>query len=470
MLRHRFTFCFIFIYINGCGAISGLVLPNEILDPVDPEQFQLVTRFVHISDAQIVDEESPARLTSLALLSASAWRPQEAYAIHLLDGMIRTVNKIHEAQDPIDFVIHTGDAVDNSQQNELQWFIQAFDGGMINPRTGPDDREPAMIPDPLLDPHHPFMAQGLYRNGMHGNKPTIEWYSVFGNHDRFAIGVFPILVDLLDRRISPLPLDFQLGIFFPIELNPIGQFSLSPISPANPGPPPLLNFPRLIQANPDRKFFSSKEFIEAHLQSLSPPIGHGFDPDRPAQTWYSVSPEPGLRLITLNSASPLMETPTHIYSEGAISPPQLFFLNRELEKAQALGESVIVATHHPIGSLEPVLGTSLTAFSFQQLLNRFSCVKLHIAGHWHQNVVIDRGSYLEIVTGSIIDTPQQGRVIELWKRNSINQTGDNFRVRYRMFSHLDEISPPDTTLPNVFDDPFIPLRRIAADLADSVNH
>lgn len=469
-MKHRFTVCFVFIFLNGCGAISGLVLPNEVIDPVDPNQFQLVTRFVHISDAQIVDEESPARLTSLARLSGSAWRPQEAYSIHLLDGIIRTVNKIHEAQDTIDFVIHTGDAVDNSQQNELQWFIQAFDGGMINPLTGPDDRDPAMIPAPLLDPHHPFMAQGLYRNGMHGNKPTIQWYSVFGNHDRFAIGVFPILVDLLGRRISPLPLDFQLGIFFPIDLDPIGRISQSPISPAFPGPPPLINFPRLIQANPDRKFFSSKEFIEAHFQSHSEPNGHGFDQDHPAQTWYSVSPVSGLRLITLNSASPLVVTPTLIYSEGAISPPQLFFLNDELEKAQALGERVIVATHHPIGSLEPVLGTSLTAFSFQQLLNRFSCVRLHLAGHWHRNVVIDRGSYLEIVTGSIIDTPQQGRVIELWRRISSNQNVDDFHVRYRMFSHLDEFDPPDSTTSNVFDDPFMPLRRIAAELAESVNH
>ena len=462
---HRFTTGFILILSCGCGAISGVVLPNEITDPVDTGLFHLVTRLVHISDAQIVDEESPGRLTFLAGVSGSAWRPQEAYSVHLLDGMIRTVNKIHAARQTIDFVIHTGDAVDNAQLNELRWFIQAFDGGMIDPLTGPDDRDPSMIPGPLLDPHQPFEAQGLYRNSLHGNAPTIMWYSVFGNHDLFAVGVFPIVFDVLGRGISPLPVDFRPGIFFPLDLDPTGTLSQPPISPAHPGPPPLLNLPMLVQPNPDRRFFTAREFIGAHLQSDSEPQGHGFDEENTSRTWYSVSPVPGLRLIALNSATPFVEQPTLIYSDGAISPPQLFFLKHELRKAHQLGEWVIVATHHPIGSLEPVLGTSLTAFSFQRLLNRYSCVKLHLAGHLHRNVVIDRGGYLEIVTGSIIDAPQQGRVVELWRRNVEDQTNDEIEIRYWMFSHLEEIDPLDDSQAILFDDPLMPMRRIASELA-----
>lgn len=38
-------------------------------------------------------------------------------------------------------------------------------------------------------------------------------------------------------------------------------------------------------------------------------------------------------------------------------------------------------------------------------------------------------------------------------------------IRYRMFSHLDEIAAPDGAQTDLFDDPLLPLRRIAADLA-----
>lgn len=461
-------------FISGCGSVVGSLLPDESTEPVDPQQYQLLTRFAHISDAQIVDEESPARLTSFAQYSGSAWRPQEAYSVHLLDGMVRTINKIHVAQHSIDFVVHTGDATDNVQLNELRWFISALDGGLIDPSSGPDDRDPAAMPDPLLDPHHIFEAQGLYQNSVHGPAETIQWYNLFGNHDRFAVGVFPI-VDFLGLRISPMPLNFLTGLIIPFNLNPIGRLSLSPISPANPGPPPVINLPIVVESNLDRRYVSNPEYIAAHLQSSTSPTGHGFDLQHPLQSWYSISPVPGLRLIALNSATPMIVKPTLIYSEGAISPQQLFFLKCELEKAQQNNEVVIVATHHPIDSLEPVLGTSLTAYSFQKLLNKYPCVKLHLAGHWHQNVVIDRGGYLEIITGSIIDAPQQGRVIEIWKRKlereSLLVPTDqlDIEIRYRMFSHLDDISPTDESSADLFDDPFMPLRRIAHDLANGMS-
>lgn len=459
----------------GCGSATGSFLSGDSTAPVDELQYQLLARFVHLSDAQIVDEESPARLTSFAQFSNSAWRPQEAYSVQLLDGMVRTINKIHIAQHPIDFVVHTGDATDNVQQNELRWFITALDGGVIDPASGPDDRDALDIPDPLLDPHHIFEAQGLYQNGVHGSSDTIQWYNLFGNHDHFAVGVFPI-IQSLGTRISPMPLDFLAGILIPFNLNPTGGLSLSPISPGYPGPPPLINSPVPVESNPNRKYLSNQEFIAAHLQSSTSPMGHGFDENHPRRSWYSVSPVPGLRLIALNSATPLIEQPTLIYSEGAISGPQLLFLKNELELAQQNNETVIVATHHPIDSLEPVLGTALTAFTFQKLLNKYPCVKLHLAGHWHQNLVIQRGGYLEIITGSIIDTPQQGRVIEMWRHKPETESllavtdQPGIEIRYRMFSHLDDIPSPDALSAALFDDPLMPLRRVAYDLAASSSH
>ncbi len=447
----------------GCGSDFTPTLPNESVEPVDTDRYELVARFVHISDAQIVDEESPGRLTALAHLSGSAWRPHEAYSTQLLDGIIRTVNKLHVARHNIDFLVHTGDSVDNAQLNELGWFMTVLNGGTVDPLTGPDDREPAQIPDPLLDPHHPFEAQGLYREGIHGDAPTIPWYNLFGNHDRFAVGVLPIVTDLLGRRTSPLPLETRLGLFLPLELDPTGFLSWAPISPANPGPPPKINLPTLVAPSRERRFITDREFIDAHLRSVGNPPGHGFSLSEPGRTYYSVVPVPGLRLIALNSATPLIEKPAHIYSEGAISRAQLVFLKRELRDAQDREEAVVLATHHPSESLTPLYGTALAGRSLRSLLNDYPCVKLHIAGHWHYNAVIDRGGYTEIVTSSVLDAPQQGRIIEIWR--GLDPDDIDIELRYWMFSHLDEITPIDDTHADLFEDPLLPMRRDAGELA-----
>jgi len=438
--------------------VPAIPLPEEVIDQV-PDAFTLVARFAHITDTHIVDEESPGRLTVGSRFTRSAWRPYETYSTQLLDGTIRTVNKLHASGTNIDFVIHTGDALDNAQRNELRWFVTAFDGGTIDPRSGPDDRESADIPDPLFDPHHPFEAQGLYRTGTHGDLPTIDWYALLGNHDRFAVGVFPIVNQPLGQRTAPLPLEQRIGIFAPLELNPEGFLAWAPITPANPVPPPGLNIPTTIEPNAERRYITNDEFIQAHLSSVTTPTGHGFDAEKPTQTWYSVSPAPGLRLIGLNSAAPFLELPTLIYSEGALSPPQRSFLVRELQAAQDRDEIVIVATHHPSDSLDVGAGTAVTSQEFRTLLNEYTNVALHLAGHTHRHAALDRGGYAELITGSIIDAPQQGRIIEIWRH------GDDAELRYRFFSDLDEIEPPDDSQIDVFDDPLLPMRRAAAELA-----
>ena len=445
---------------GGCGGIPGVPLPNESTEAVDKTRFALLARFVHISDAQIVDEESPARLTVLRALSSTAWRPHEAYSTQLLDGMIRTVNKMHVAREPVDFLIQTGDAADNAQWNELDWFMTVMDGGRIDPRTAPDDRPPSQRPDQLLDPHAVFEAQGLYRHGVHGDLATIPWYSLVGNHDHFALGVFPIVTDLLGHRYSPLMFENRIGLFLPINLDPVGTVAYAPVTPANPEPSVGISLPTIVEANPDRAYFTSREFIAAHQESPSDPPGHGFGSDPTDETWYSVSPMPGLRLIGINSASPILERPTLVYSEGAVSTAQRQFLVRELRKAQDSDEIVIVASHHPSESLDPLLGTALVADSLIRLLNEYPCVRLHIAGHWHTHAVIDRGGYLEIVTGAIIDPPQEGRVIEIWR------DGDETELRYWTFSHLEQIDPPPGSDPDLFDDPLMPMRRMAAEIAN----
>lgn len=448
--------------VAGCGTMDGAELPNEVTDPLDGS-FVLLARFAVVSDAQIVDEESPGRLAGFAEVSNTAWRPNEAYSVHLLDGFVRTINKLHAAGLTIDFVIHTGDAADNAQYNEVQWFVRVFDGGEIDPRSGPDDREADAKPPPLLDPHAPFEAAGLYRHGVHGDLSTIRWYSVFGNHDRFGSGVFPIFTeDDGGERYSPLPAELRPGIIFPLELRPAGALSNALITPAMPGPPPLLNTPMFVEPNAARRYVTDREFIEIHLASASEPAGHGFDAARPERTWWAVSPVGGVRIVALNSATPERAAATTVRSEGAISSPQVSFLDDELAAAELSGEFVIIATHHTSDDLTPWYGTALVPQTFRDRLNAAAAAKVHVAGHVHDNYVRDRGGYAEIITGSTLDAPQLGRIVEVWT------DGEQYALRYWLFSHLEKVDPPDGVTGGVFDDPYVPIRREAAEIVGAV--
>jgi hypothetical protein len=327
----------------------------------------------------------------------------------------------------------------------------------------------------LLDPHQPFTAQGVYQRGVHGEGATIPWYGVFGNHDRFAVGIFPIVTNSSGRRVSPLPLEERIGVFFPRELNPVGFLGWAPITPAHPGPPPEFTLlPTVVPRNPQRRYVTDRQFIEAHLTSITEPPGHGFDAADPERTWYSVSPTPGVRLIVLNSCTPFLEPPGFPLSEGAISSVQVRYLQTELELAEKRGEIVVVATHHPSESLQEIYGTAVNAEGLRRMLNDSSCVKLHLAGHWHRHAVFDRGGYTEIVTGSILDPPQEGRVMELWRRReevedpvATEADTPQIELRYWTFSHLEDIAPPMDGSSDLFEDPLLSMRRAAAELAGS---
>lgn len=441
----------------GCGSAPGSILPDENTTPIDETTHTLIARFVHITDAQLIDEESPGRLTVFGNVSTSAWRPHEAYSTHLLDGTIRAVNQTHAAGTQIDFLIHTGDATDNLQRNELNWFITCFDGGTINPLTGPDDRNPADIPDPSLDPHASFEAQGLYRQNVHGPLPSIPWYSLVGNHDVFAVGVFPIVALPGFGRIAPLPGN-HLPLFHPTYLNPIGSVGWAPITPANPGPPADVNFPTYVTPNPQRAYVTLSGFIDAHFDTQTQPPGHGFSPGGPP--WYEAQVAEGVTLIGLNTSDAPHALPEISYADGVISTAQVAALRRMLDSATTRGDTIIVATHHPSFTLDPTLGSALLEESFVSLLSEYENVALHLAGHIHRNVVIQRPGYIEMITGAILDPPHDGRTIELWR-----DSAGVMDVRYRAISHLDEIAPIDHAHNALFVDPLRALREIAEDLS-----
>ncbi|MBN2562388.1 MAG: metallophosphoesterase [Phycisphaerae bacterium] len=406
--------------------------------PSISDGYTLVARIAHVTDTHIVDEESPARFPGAQEIVPPAWRPYEAYSTQLLDGILRTVNRIHASGRTTDFLVHTGDACDNSQLNELAWFLGVFDGQAIDPLTGPDDRPAEARPDPLMDPHAAFTAQGLYEKGIHGDRPSIPWYTIVGNHDVFAIGVFAIFEDVWGRRVAPLPLPRRPGLLLPAVLDPLAWFSHAHVTPGNPGPPCLLDFPQFVEPNPDRRFFNRRELVHAMFSTVTGPAGHGFTDPETGPSWYSVAPVPGLRLIGLDTCQPTHQIGGFPYQDGSISAEQVAFLRTELDAARDRDELVIVASHHPSASLWTGYGSALAGSTFRALLNEYPNVVLHLAGHNHRNRVMDRDGYIEIETCSTLDSPQEARLVEIWRHD----TDGTVVIAYEMFSHLDDELPP----------------------------
>ncbi len=135
-------------------------------------------RFFTITDIHITDAQSPAQAIMYGYKGflSSAYSGVMMYTHHVLDAAVRTVNAMHR-QEPIDFGISLGDTCNNTQHNELRWYIDVLDGKRIDPDSG-------VKPDGAPDGH----AEWLDAYEATGLDPAIPWYQARGNHDHFWTG------------------------------------------------------------------------------------------------------------------------------------------------------------------------------------------------------------------------------------------------------------------------------------------
>ena len=135
--------------------------------------------FFTITDIHITDKESPDQLIYLGLKDgiSSAYSAVMLYTTHVLDAAVQTINALHK-QHPIDFGISLGDTCNNTQYNELRWYVDVLDGKVITPSSG------AHAGAGAIDYQKPYKAAGLDK--------TIPWYQALGNHDHFWMGTFPV--------------------------------------------------------------------------------------------------------------------------------------------------------------------------------------------------------------------------------------------------------------------------------------
>lgn len=432
-------------------AIVGfLLLPGCPEAPQMPTaQGVLWLQFAQITDTHVLDDESPARVVRFADLSSYAWRPQEAYTTQVLDATVRVLNEHHtgvlQPQHHLDFVIHTGDTVDNAQYNELHWFTTIMDGGDVTPDSGVLDgseRAGATEDNPKL----PFHADGLL--------PEIPWYVAYGNHDALSVGTLHITSDETNEPqewVAPLlcPVAGLLGLhqFDMNWLSPVVDKSsaiiLGNMDVADPDTLKLqwdLLDAGSIPPDPARHFIDPDGFIQAHLDSATEPPGHGLNRNGPLH--YSVRPKPDvpIRLIVLDTAAP---SPANGWpcAHGVMMRDQFEdFLKPEFEAAKAAGEWVLLATHHPSSDFNIPYGFGTVGTrEFRKYLASQSNMIAHICGHTHRNhfeMIAGDYPYPEIETASLIDYPQEARIIGLYY---IEET-HNFRVESTLVSHMEDPS------------------------------
>jgi metallophosphoesterase (TIGR03768 family) len=390
--------------------------------------------FFTITDIHITDKESPAQAIYLGPKDgvSSAYSPVMLYTSHVLDAAVQTINAIHR-QNPIDFGISLGDACNNTQYNELRWYVDVLDGKVITPSSG------AHVGADTIDYQKPYKAAGLDK--------TIPWYQTLGNHDHFWMGTNPVTDYLRQAYIGEDILNLGDILINSLGVNSRGFYmgSLDGRTPYGDiyGAGPVKDFatPPKVAADPNRRSLSRREWMSEFFKTSSNPVGHGFTQTNIDNGFASYSFEPKanipIKVIVLDDTQ-RDDDPEYPnargWGHGSLDKERYNWLVRELDKGQTEGKLMIIAAHIPLGveKEDSYVGWwSKSAVSEKNLiakLHTYPNLILWIAGHRHYNPVTALKSpddarpelgFWQIETSSLRDFPQQFRIFEI-VRNSDN--------------------------------------------------
>ena len=387
-----------------------------------------LARFAVISDIHVTDKESPAQFIVMGFHGGSpaVYSGVMLYTPHVLDAAVQTINALHE-EDPIDFCISLGDAADNTQRNELRWYIDVLDGKKVVPDSG--DRDDP-IPGPLNDYQDEFQAAGLHA--------AIPWYQVRGNHDHYWMGSMPVNEKIRAAHVGNEILNMGDILSDPRGADSTG-FYVGAIDGSTPygdviGAGPEAAFPAAPQvpsADPDRRVLSRKDWMAEFLDTTSQPKGHGFTQDEVDKVFACYSFEPRsdmpVKIIALDDTGPDDPGPMGC-GHAFVDQERYDWLIGELDKGQAEGKFMVICAHVPIVVEKPgtPLGWSpiacVTEDEFLAKLHSYPNLLLWIGGHRHVNTITPLPSpdatkpelgFWEVETCSLRDFPQQFRTFEI---------------------------------------------------------
>ncbi len=370
----------------------------------------------HVTDAHVLDAESPARVTFLDRLGApfeSTFRPQETMTAQVLAGTLRAIRALKP-----DAVIQGGDLIDNDQANELGLALAVLRGGTARPGSGTAgyfgvqssvDADPFYYRPDLDAPRHPGLLDAATRPFTSSGVGS-GWYPVLGDHDILVAGeISPTpqtrALALGDHAVWDLPPGLSAPPGLAALRTASSEADFSPDGPPSSGLvatflAQALRGPKVVvPADPRRRELGADEVVGA-LAQASGQAATG------ARLDYHFDIGEHVRVIVLDLAR------RGGGSGGLVHAGQPAWLAGALS---ASGERwILVASHQPLISSEG--GGEILA-----LLDRHPRVIAAVAGHIHRNQIAARptpaGGYWLITTASLIDYPQQARALRLRAAN-----------------------------------------------------
>jgi metallophosphoesterase (TIGR03767 family) len=407
-------------------------------DPAQPGE--IIACIAHLTDLHVTDVQAPGRFEWVNRYTQdprfreliTMQRPQEALNAHAIAAMVRTINDLAAAPvsgGAVQIVAITGDAIDNTQRNELTNFLALLDGGMVRPDSGAPGYDGVQRADwpgdifwkpdgpPQRDrfqsalgfPQHPGLLdqamQPFRSEGIH-----VPWLGCYGNHEEVCQGV-GIVSEALARAmvgsrkaIGPPPglvADGAVERFVQHPEQFLGGASVD------------------VAADPERRPISRAEFVDAHVRRG----GHGFTTDA-----YYVHDEGAVRYITLDTVCDAGG------ADGSVDTAQLHWLERSLEQVHSSFRTrdgstattrnadryVVIISHHGYDTVSNPRGER-RADQLLDLLLRFRNVVLWLNGHIHANRITPRSDpagghgFWEVTTSSLVDWPCQARLVELFR-------------------------------------------------------
>jgi len=384
---------------NGYGVLeysAGIDYTTHTFDgrpaPALGANPKRVARFVHLTDLQIADDESPTRVASFDApdtLDAAA-RTQDPDLCRMTNAAVRTINALHR-KDPIDFVLLGGDNADSAQSNEVDWALSILNGAhSVKCDSGvPDD----LVPGPNNDGKDAFYAEGL--------EMPFKW--ITGNHDITVQG------------------DFAIAGFKESVLGTFAQWGTRDYS--LPGGP--VRTGDFVVPDPARHLLNRHELMTKIAANGD---GHGIGEaqiDSGKATYTYDIPGTPLRLLAIDTAT------EDGGAEGVIHQADVdAIIKPALDQALVDHKWVFTASHHGVGSLSTDGGTfgleqadAVLPDDWVEFLGSYPNVVFSVMGHTHRHNVhaiksLKGGAWWEVVTSSIADYPHQFHLIEVFDEDN----------------------------------------------------
>ncbi len=444
--------------------------PDNYVGETPTNVARSLLNLIHISDTHICDAQSPTRVEYLDRFAdphhplskklgtlVGTYRAHESLTSQVLESAIQSINRIDLApitKSKIDTVIVTGDVTDNAQQNELNWFTALFNGGKVRPDSGGRDKWEGVGGEIFYSPFfwHPHGTpkgeQDDFPRALYGF-PTIDnlfdavrapfyasglrypWLAVHGNHDALLQGTVAPTVELRSFSVKGEKI-FEIA-------DALALKALTEVSEVGPASYPNADLVPKIQVSPDQ----SRDFVfeDSWNQNF-----YREDEDNGISASMLGSPRrywrkdfSAVTILALDTVNP------HGGWQGSIDLEQFEWLQNELSTLR--NRYVVISSHHPLQDL--FNGYTLTSRRvMRDEIERFLIsqpqVIAWICGHTHRNKLTYFGpdnmhGFWQIETSSLIDWPQQGRIIEIFTDQM-----EQLWIASTTFNHYGSILPdPD---------------------------